>query len=284
MKTIKTFIIVLFVSSSLFGQVVEVDGQLKIAIMDTVNTEDLLVVKQTDGTLATRQLNSLSLPTGDTVRTLQSDLLLTSALCNCANLPPAMIQSLVNNGYSVQDLISFEISVVNLLAGGINPLDLIDAGMPIDSLYGKFYEGGYIFYLDTLNEHSFDGLVVLGTTIAGPIWGCENILVGVPSSAIGAGQSNTIDIVNTCSGNAAVTCNNITNGYNDWFLSSKDELNLMYVNLHLTGLLSFSTANPYWSSTEINSASAWIQDFSDGDQQTINKGTTSLRVRPVRAF
>ncbi len=79
------------------SQALEIEGKLKVTEMDNVNTENHLVVKQPDGTLATRMVASLP-PPPDTTRTLQSDLLLTSALCNCPSLPPAMIQSLLNNG------------------------------------------------------------------------------------------------------------------------------------------------------------------------------------------
>jgi hypothetical protein len=251
--------------------------------MDTINTENLLVVQQPDGTLATRQVASLPPPPGDTTRTLQSDLLLTTALCNCTDLPPAMIQSLLNNGYTIQDLLGFEISISNLLEGGVNPMDLLDLGVPLNSIYGKNYAGGLIFYLDTMNAHPFDGLVALDMTFSVRHWGCTNTLVGTTSSDIGAGQANTTDIINTCNGDAATFCGNIDNGYNDWFLPSKDELNLMYVNLHLSGLHSFPTGAPYWSSTEINFESAWLQGFATGAQQTKNKSIRQW-VHAVRAF
>ena len=93
------------------------------------------------------------------------------------------------------------------------------------------------------------------------------------------------NIVNTCNGQAAVIIDNIDSEYDDWFLPSKDELNLMYVNLHQKGLSNFNTDKPYWSSTEINSVSAWVQDFADGDQLTLNKNSAGTQnARAVRAF
>jgi hypothetical protein len=68
--------------------------------------------------------------------------------------------------------------------------------------------------------------------------------------------------------------------YDDWFLPSKDELNLMYRNLKDQG--SFST-NDYWSSSEDGAYSAWSQNFYNGNQSNIAR-PNKIRVRPVRAF
>jgi hypothetical protein len=72
-------------------------------------------------------------------------------------------------------------------------------------------------------------------------------------------------------------------GYDDWFLPSKDELNLMYQNLKQKGLGEFSSSW-YWSSSEDGNYGAWNQHFSDGSQGYITKDNTSLSVRAVRAF
>ena len=71
-------------------------------------------------------------------------------------------------------------------------------------------------------------------------------------------------------------------GYDDWFLPSKDELNLMYENLHRNGLGSFAN-DAYWSSSESSAIGAWVQYFSSGNQSYYSRGSV-LRVRPVRAF
>ena len=70
--------------------------------------------------------------------------------------------------------------------------------------------------------------------------------------------------------------------HDDWFLPSKDELNLMYENLCRKGLGSFADV-AYWSSSEYNGYDAWVQYFSSGYQYNSSR-FHDYRVRPVRAF
>jgi len=70
------------------------------------------------------------------------------------------------------------------------------------------------------------------------------------------------------------------NGYNDWHLPNKDELNKLYLARTLIG--GFSD-DRYWSSTEYDQQSALSQQFLDGSQKLIPK-VESLSVRPVRTF
>lgn len=71
-------------------------------------------------------------------------------------------------------------------------------------------------------------------------------------------------------------------GYDDWFLPSKDELNLMYQNLKVQGLGGFSDSY-YWSSSGDSADGAWCQYFISGTQSYFYRSTGN-RVRPVRAF
>lgn len=73
--------------------------------------------------------------------------------------------------------------------------------------------------------------------------------------------------------------------YDDWFLPSKDELNLMYQNLKVQNLGGFSIVNVYyyWSSSEYSNDGAVDQSFGGGDQNFMSRLFVS-RVRPIRAF
>lgn len=71
--------------------------------------------------------------------------------------------------------------------------------------------------------------------------------------------------------------------YGDWFLPSKDELNLIYRNLFLKGLGGFDDY-AYWSSSESSDInSAYSQYFLSGFQGFSNR-YNDFMVRPVRAF
>ena len=101
----------------------------------------------------------------------------------------------------------------------------------------------------------------------------------------GTGKSNTLYIIAQPghTESAAQVCGDYTlNGYNDWFLPSKDELNLMYVNLRLESVGGFGS-DYYWSSSEVDSNLVNRQYFDDGDQGFNNKDIDS-RVRAARAF
>ena len=56
----------------------------------------------------------------------------------------------------------------------------------------------------------------------------------------------------------------------------------IYMNAFIFAVGGFASAY-YWSSTEDDSATAWIQYFDNGFQIDVSKNTT-FRVRAVRAF
>jgi hypothetical protein len=71
-------------------------------------------------------------------------------------------------------------------------------------------------------------------------------------------------------------------GHDDWFLPSKDELDLMYTRLHKVGLGDLDNGG-YWSSSDTVSNLTWFQFFHSGDQSYGSKNF-ALRVRAVRTF
>lgn len=70
--------------------------------------------------------------------------------------------------------------------------------------------------------------------------------------------------------------------YDDWFLPSKEELNLIYKNLSLKGL-GFYLNGEYWSSSEESSSYSYGQDLVTGKQEYKSR-YDSCYVLPIRAF
>lgn len=118
-------------------------------------------------------------------------------------------------------------------------------------------------------------------------------------TAIGTGKRNTELLVSAMGSNAyslssgtsttanyaAKLCNDYSyGGFDDWFLPSMDELDLMYTNLKRNGLGSFANV-VYWSSSESRGDSACYQSFSGGTQNgSYHYRSYNYNVRAVRAF
>jgi len=121
----------------------------------------------------------------------------------------------------------------------------------------------------------------------GTEWGCYGVsILGADGTAVGTGEQNTIDIETGCTtfDTAADVCAILSlDGYSDWFLPSKDELNLMYENLKVAGVGSF-TDGWYWSSSEVSVNYAWYQFFGNGNQGNGTNKDNTYRVRAVRVF
>lgn len=128
----------------------------------------------------------------------------------------------------------------------------------------------------------------------------SNSVVGT-STDLGTGDSNTEALVKAMgnivysksSGNkqteeyAAKACYDYSvtqDGviYDDWFLPSRDELNLLYTVLQENDLGNFEK-NAYWSSSEYNGTNSWLQYFYSGYQYAYVLSNKHY-VRPIRAF
>ncbi len=156
--------------------------------------------------------------------------------------------------------------------------------------------GGFIFYINPNYEK--DGwryLEAAPVDQSASMWNA-NILTGGTKTDIGTGSANTAKMSGVSHPPAEAARNYTLGGYHDWFLPSKDELDLMCWNLKgirnnvnnpevPAGGVCFFSPNPYWSSSEIDFNTAWCQYFSTGipDSTTNNKGNNWF-VRVIRAF
>jgi len=160
----------------------------------------------------------------------------------------------------------------------------------LESLYGKYYQGGLIYFLNTSNG---TGLVAApedqGVDI---IWG-GSIPYGL-SAVLYTGLNNTNRIVsyyNSTNSYAARICYNYTrDGYDDWFLPSLNELSMMHLNLHKNGYGDFNSTPgyiEYWSSYGFQSGyynyGYWVR-FDDTGMRSYSRTNYRKRVRASRMF
>jgi hypothetical protein len=155
--------------------------------------------------------------------------------------------------------------------------------------------GGLIFYDKGNNSDGWRYLEAASKDAGTGQWGARGYQLGGTDTKVGSGKRNT-DIImyylrNSGEGDraAALATQYTEGGYKDWFLPSKDELNLIYRNLRLELRGEFSMGW-YWSSSENDGATAWSQRFSDGSQSKeyfndrAGRKEQSHSVRAIRQF
>jgi len=151
--------------------------------------------------------------------------------------------------------------------------------------------GGLIFYLRP--SYSDDWIYLEAASAStewsgikwAPVW--DEVYIGIGETVIGYGEDNTMDIIEyfgTDTTYAAQLCGDLTyEGFSDWFLPSRDELNQMYSNLYKYEVGSFSS-DYYWSSSEYNRFHAWHRDFGSETHENYARKDGNGCVRAIRAF
>jgi len=158
--------------------------------------------------------------------------------------------------------------------------------------------GGLMFYDKGYYSNGWQYMEAAPVDFANVCWTTTSYEVSGTGTGIGTGKNNTAIIVSfaNTSGTAAGLCDSYTNnGKSDWFLPSKDEVNLMFNELVKSSLGSFDTTSAsgwYYSSSQTSSwGSAWLISFywslmyPAQDMWYGNSGkTTLMKARAARSF
>lgn len=147
---------------------------------------------------------------------------------------------------------------------------------------GNYFRGGIIFYIDQTGKH---GLITSQYDQGKDLnWYKEDkVISGAFGVGIFEGQENTRAIVAKMGeGNyPASLCESLNyKGYTDWYLPSKDELNLLYLKRKEVGGFA---EKYYWSSSEVSNGDVWYQSFFNGKTYSLIKGNKAY-VRAIRKF
>jgi len=139
----------------------------------------------------------------------------------------------------------------------------------------KTYDDGTVKAYDHPTLPNYTGTTGLGS-------GASNIDLNYGSTNTATLAANT-DPAKGGYHAAALYCDKLVlNGYSDWHLPNRYELNLFFTNKASIPGLNVAGAF-YRSSTEGGANAVWIQRFNDGNQQNTAKNQTRI-VRCVRRF
>jgi hypothetical protein len=157
---------------------------------------------------------------------------------------------------------------------------------------GEAYGGGIVFYTWDGGAH---GLVAATANLTGKYWGADGTQVNSSvyplRDGIGAGRNNTERIIQNIKSSdilyksdytsyAAYVCLTFQDGnYGDWYLPSKYELSLLYLQKTLLGM-----SGMYWSSNDGATRDAWCYNFDAGTTYLNTKNYFQMNVRPIRSF
>jgi len=164
---------------------------------------------------------------------------------------------------------------------------------------GQHWKGGLIFYLNPDGKTGYvapvDGYIPISPKSSKCMYSNQCMWGAAPQGGlgtdtrIGTGRHNTklmmrskddilpyISADEYCTSFTVKVCDTT---YADWFLPSKDELNLLYLQKSFFDGL----GGTFWSSSQYDDNTAWTQDISTGAQNHTTKYDID-HVRAVRVF
>lgn len=175
---------------------------------------------------------------------------------------------------------------------------------------GELHQGGIVFFVNESGEHGLIASKIDANEGVGISWRngeSGNKITNAHANGIAAGENNTRLIIAQqtsdhqpgqfaalLAANFSVLEDGVTPCplantttdlicYGGWYLPSVYELQLIYKNLHKNNFLAFPP-DFYWSSTEINVSTAWMQNFATGEFIASKKSSNLGKVRAISRF
>jgi hypothetical protein len=282
----------------------------------TVNTGANLQIADCPSTITTATCPSLAILTttavssitqttaisGGTISYQGASAITARGICWSTSINPTIANSFTTNGTGVGTFTSsltgltagttYFVRAYATNAGGTSYGNEVSFATSAPLLLGQNYQGGTIVYLLQAGDPGFDaanqhGIIVNPSLLGTAEWGCYGTQLNVFNTAYGAGNNNTNSIVAGCmnASYAAKICYNLSvNGYSDWYLPSKDELNKVYLQRLSLAFLNNSVG--YWSSSETAMNTAYGQLFgqSQASSSVSASKTTPYYVVAIRNF
>lgn len=201
-------------------------------------------------------------------------------------------------------IIAFEESLIKIKSNNIERTLIKNCENSEDYEIGETGpKGGIIAYKKSEYSNGWKYIEVSQTDLTNEEWGCmASNITNSQFNQIGSGQQNTYSIINyhnnlTNYYSNPTVCSNLNNGTlasksakntiindaKDWFIPSKNELELIYTSLSPLNLGNFENEN-YWSSTEANTTQAKTINLQTGISSDVNKNSLQTKTRVIRYF
>jgi len=147
---------------------------------------------------------------------------------------------------------------------------------------GQSYAGGLLIYLEPDGRHGIIASTIEHTSLD---FMADNYQNWTSSTVRYSGDENTqqiIQIYNNTSRSPAAWCNALVhNGYDDWWLPSKDDMAAMHIYRTTLGM---STGLSYWTSSMFNDFNVWTLTPSNGFLAGGKNFAFNRNTRAVRYF
>jgi len=167
----------------------------------------------------------------------------------------------------------------------ITVFDTIIVEPPEDLKVGDRYQGGIVVFLEEGGQHGLiaaeNDLYDAGYTF---VWGSELEFLGATSEDDGRGNTELMKESATSNSAAYLFIDLNLNGYDDWFIPAKNQLQIIKENAHLIGNFPGDSDDAkYWSSTELSTDRAYGLNMIALMGTNIPKNY-GYRIRPMREF